>query len=141
MLLWRTPDMPNSSSTLMAFSPLSPSCATPSINAVSAVMGSPFHAAANSCAVIPATCAIFSRSAPPLATNVLIVLSVCVMAVPPASACIPTDDIAADNASICGSDNPASRPADAMRVDISVICDSVVAKLLPSATIVEPSRS
>ena len=44
------------------------------------------------------------------------------------------------DASICGSDNPASRPADAMRVDISVICDSVVAKLLPSATIVEPSR-
>ena len=63
------------------------------------------------------------------------------MAVPPASACIPTEDIAADSARISVSDNPAIVPADASLVAISVISDSVVAKLFPRATIVDPSLS
>ena len=62
------------------------------------------------------------------------------MAVPPASASIPTEDMEAARAMISASVKPARVPADARRVAISVISDSVVAKELPRPTITAPSR-
>ena len=49
------------------------------------------------------------------------------MAVPPASASMPTLDMAAERASISGSVRPANLPAEAKRVAMAVISDSVVA--------------
>ena len=99
-----------------------------------------FQRFANSRADIPATDANSSRSSPPFATAFSISVIVCVIAVPPASASMPTEDIAAASAMISGSVNPANSPADARRVAIATISASVVAKLLPRPTITEPRR-
>ena len=63
------------------------------------------------------------------------------IAVPPASALIPTEVIAVANANISVSVNPATVPADAKRVAINAISSSCAAKLFPRSTIVEPSLS
>ncbi len=57
---------------------------------------------------------------------------------PPASASIPTDDNAAAKPTMSPSVMPICFPAPAKRKPISVISDSVVAKLLPKSTIAEP---
>ena len=77
---------------------------------------------------------------PPEVTAFSMAVRVWVMAVPPASASMPTEDSAADSPMIWASVSPASVPAEAKRLAILVISLSLVAKLLPNATIVEPSR-
>ena len=57
---------------------------------------------------------------------------------PPASASIPTEDKAAANPTMSPSDIPICLPAPASRKPISVISDSVVAKLFPKSTMAEP---
>ena len=59
-------------------------------------------------------------------------------AVPPASASMPTEEIAAEMPMISGALMPACVAVAAIRCDISAILLSVVAKLLPSATITAP---
>ena len=98
------------------------------------------HAVVNSSALMPATRAKVSRVSPPLLAARSMALSVWVMAVPPASASMPTELIAVASARICASLMPASLPAEASLVAISSISLSVVAKLLPSATSDEPRR-
>ena len=141
ILLWRMPVRPRSSSTSTALSPCSSRLPSPRINAVRAPSASVFHISANESADIPATSAKLCKESSPVATAFSMALSVCVMAVPPASASMPTEDIAAASAMICGSVNPASLPPEARRVPICVISDSVVAKLLPRSTITAPRRS
>ena len=140
ILLCRMPVRPRSSSTRTVLSPCSSSLPSPPIKEVRALMASFFHAEENSSEDIPAIRANSARSSPPFATAFSMALSVWVMAVPPASASMPTEDIAAARAMISGSVSPASLPADARRVPIATISDSVVAKLLPRSTMTEPSR-
>ena len=63
------------------------------------------------------------------------------MAVPPASASMPTEDMEAARARISVEDSPAIVPADARRVAMAMMLASSVAKLLPKSTIAEPSLS
>ena len=145
ILLCLTPFIPNFPRVAETLPPSSFTVASPLIKSCKAATGLVFHVSAKLCADTPATLAINSRSSvvPSLksATAVLIEVRVCVMAVPPASAWIPTELIAAASARISVSDSPTIVPADASLVAISVISDSVVAKLFPRATIVDPSLS
>ena len=90
---------------------------------------------------MPAKEAKPSKCFPLLNTSVLILLQTLDMLEPPASALIPTEDIAAEKAKISDSDIFTKEPVPASRSAISVISDSVVAKLLPKLTMVEPKRS
>ena len=135
----RIPESPNSSNTEIVSSPFSFIFPSPPMKALIASIGSLPHISANSEADTPAIFANVSRSSPPADTALLIAVIVWVIAVPPASALMPTEDIAVDNARISCSDNPATVPADARRVAISTISRSVVAKLLPRSTMVLPS--
>ena len=139
MLDWLTPVSPRSVRVRTALSPCSFSRPRPEMKEVRAETASCSHASANSSAVMPLSSAYFSSVSPPLATAFSMPLSVWVMAVPPASASMPTEDMAAASARIWGSLRPARVPADASRVAIRVISASVVAKLLPKSTMTEPS--
>ena len=141
MLDCRTPERPSSSNTRVALSPCSPSPPSPAINAWTAVMASLSQVFAKPDADIPAMRANSSRFSPPSATAFSMAVRVWVIAVPPASASMPTEDMAVAKAIICDSVSPASVPAEARRVAISVISASVVAKLLPRPTMTEPRRS
>ena len=87
----------------------------------------------NSLALMPAKEAKPSKCFPLLNTSVLILLQTLDMLEPPASALIPTEDIAAEKAKISDSDIFTKEPVPASRSAISVISDSVVAKLFPQA--------
>ena len=121
------PLSPNSSKTKTAFSPFSSKLPKPLINACSASIGRFPHISAKLVADIPATLANFSKSLPPRATAVSIALNVCVIAVPPASASIPTEDMAAANASVSASVKLAILAPAASRLVIETISASVVA--------------
>ena len=137
--------MPRSSRIAFTFSPESFMRLRPSMNDCTALTGSFSHASANSCALMPVTLEMSSSAsvAPSLkfATLFPMLVSVWDMAVPPASASIPTEDMEAARARISVDDNPAIVPADARRVAIAMILASSVAKLLPRSTIAEPSLS
>ena len=60
---------------------------------------------------------------------------------PPASASMPTEDRAPEKDMISASVMPTCAPAPAMRILMSTISFSVVARLLPRSTMVAPSRS
>ena len=62
------------------------------------------------------------------------------IAVPPASASMPTEESAVAMAMICGSVSPTTAPVEASRVAMDTMSASVVAKLLPKSTMEEPSR-
>ena len=83
---------------------------------------------------------ISPKAPAPLDAAVSMADSVCVMAVPPASASIPTELIAVANPSISWLVRPASVPDDASLFVIMMMSDSVVAKLLPRAVTELPKR-
>ena len=95
---------------------------------------------ANSSDDSPATVANFCRSSPPAATADSIADSVWVIAVPPASASIPTEDIAVARPRISWLVKPANVPEAAKRLAMLTMSDSVVAKLFPRATTELPNR-
>jgi hypothetical protein len=114
---------------------------SPTTTELSALAGSVCHASTNSSAPMPAVCAKSSTSSPPFCTAASMPIMVLLMAVPPAAASMPTEDSAVARASVWCSVMPTCTPAPAIRSDMSTISDSVVAMLLPSATIEEPSWS
>ena len=129
---------PSSNRTKFKFSP--PFCASfiPNNTACIAPAASVSHAFLNCSALIPAVCAhtfIFSL---PNATLLSISDMIVDIAVPPASASIPTLERLADIASIWSSVIPICVPAPAIRIAIFIISASVVAELFPSATSVSP---
>ena len=134
----RTSVSPSASSTDTADIPDPSSFPRPLMNSATAPTASLRHAEANSFADIPAIFAKLSTFFEPVSTSVSMVLSSFEKAEPPASASMPTDESAVATASICGSVSPTTSPVEASRVAIATISASVVAKLLPSATIDEP---
>ena len=110
------------------------------MNRVKAPAASSLKAVSNSLAVKPATEAYFLRSLLPVSTAICTLDMNLLMEVPPISAEIPTEDMAAAKARICDSLIPRFVPAEASLMDISTISLSVVAKLLPRATTAEPRR-
>ena len=130
--------MPISSSTAMALSPSSSSLDSPTMNDWNAAAGSLYHRALNCCPVIPATLPKSSSASPPVAEATSILISALEKAEPPICASIPTEDSAAAKPSTCASVRPTCLPAPAMRCAISMMGFSVVAKLLPRSTSVEP---
>ena len=118
--------------------PLSTAPSMPVSTAESASTGSPFHAAANSSALMPAVSAHVARPSEPVATSLSIWLMMVEMAVPPASALMPMDVSAVDRPRMSASLMPTWWPAAATLMAMSETADSVVAKLLPRATMVEP---
>ena len=134
----RTSLMPISSRTAMADSPLSSRLESPTINASKAAAGSDSNSVLNCCPVIPHTMANPSRASPPVAQATSILMSALENAEPPISASIPTEDSAVAKPRTWASVRPTCLPAPASRCAISMIGFSVVAKLLPRATIVEP---
>ncbi|MNW50215.1 hypothetical protein D3C74_276620 [compost metagenome] len=137
----RIPVIPSSVRIAFTDSPSAPALPKPMTNDSNAAPASSRQAVWNAEEVIPAVLANKSRVSPPVSTLAPIRFIVIDMAEPPASASIPTDDIAADMPMICPSDKPICTPAPARRIDIAIISASVVAKLLPSPTSVEPSLS
>ena len=136
----RMPVMPSSVSTALVDMPICSVCERPSTKAVSASAGRVSHIVANCSADMPDTCANSSRDSPPSSTALPMRFIVVDMAVPPASASMPTDDIAAAMPRISPSESCACAPAPARRIDMSTISDSVVAKLLPRPTTEAPRR-
>ena len=99
------------------------------------------NASLNSLLLIPDTSAKLFKESPPFVAARFILESKVENAVPPASASIPTLDNAPEKDMICASVILTCEPAPAIRIDMSTISDSVVARLFPSATTVEPSLS
>ena len=96
------------------------------------------NAVLKSSALIPATSANCSNESPPCSTASCILDITVDIADPPASASIPTLDNAPAKPSICASLMSTCFPAPASRSPISTISDSVVARLFPSETTVDP---
>ena len=129
---------PSSFRTAMALMPSSSSLDSPFMKAMNPAAGSLCHRARNSSSVMPATRAKSSSASPPSTAATSIILSALLMAVPPAWASRPTDDSAAAKPRIWLSVSPTCLPAAASLSAISIMEPSVVAKLLPSSTTVEP---
>ena len=138
------PVMPNFIKIASIFAPCSRAVLRPLIKACKASAGFSFQAFWNSSDVVPATLAIKARSsAESLVVNetaLPIAVRVCVIAVPPASASIPTELIAVARPRISGAVRPANLPPAAKRLVISTMSRSVVAKLLPKSTTDDPNR-
>ena len=100
-----------------------------------------FHAAANSSEDILAVFAHVARFSSLSATDLSISLMTVEMAVPPASALMPSDVSAPARPSTSALDSPIDLPAPAILMAIAEMSDSVVARLLPKPTIVDPNRS
>ena len=122
-------------------SPSAPALARPCTNASRPAAESSDHSFANSSLDMPATSAKPARDSPPSRTAASIFFMPIVMAVPPASASMPTEDMAAARPSTSPSVRPSCAPIPDRRIPIAMISPSVVAKLLPRPTRVEPSRS
>ncbi|MPM81548.1 hypothetical protein SDC9_128602 [bioreactor metagenome] len=133
--------IPRSSKVATTLPPERLICPNPSINAAKAFEGSCFHIAENCSAVKFATLAKSPSPSEPVATMTSNCFTNLEMALPPASASMPREEIVVAMANICGSVNPTKSPAAANLEDISTISDSVVAALFPSSTMVEPNRS
>ena len=130
--------IPNSSITETVSPPLSLTPSKPLSKAIRASSGLDFQAFENSSADIPEILANFSTSSPPEITAVLTFCITLDIEVPPDSALIPSDDIAPAKPNTADSLIPTSLPVPASLKPKLVISDSVVAKLLPTATIAEP---
>ena len=150
ILLWRIPDIPSSSSMAKVSPPSSRRFDSPVMKLCKASIGLVFHACANSSALCPAILANSLRfsfsfsvasSFEKSLTAACMFLKVVAIAVPPASASMPADDMAAASANISCVVNPEILPADVRRVAILVISDSEVAKLFPRSTTTDPSLS
>ena len=126
---------------VVKFLPSSLESDKPLMNKSRALIGSSFQAFANSLEDTPAAFANLPSSLPDSPTAPSIFLSTIVIAVPPASASIPKDDIVADNATICASVIPTWLPCAANRIAMDMISDSVVAIVLPSPTTELPNLS
>ena len=113
-------------------------CPIPLTKLSSAAIASLCHAAAKSAADMPATRAKLSSSSPPPSTALLMCCMVRLMALPPASALMPREDMVALRPMTWALVSPSRLPVPARRWAISAISDSVVAQLLPSATITLP---
>ncbi len=87
---------------------------------------------------MPAIVANCCRCPPPFATSVAILVITREIAVPPASASMPTDANAFEIPSTCGTVKPAAAPAAEIRCAIASISCSVDAPKLPNATTAEP---
>ena len=96
------------------------------------------HSVLNCCAVIPATLPKSSNASPPVSEATSILTNALEKAEPPICASMPTEDSAAAKPNTCASVRPTCLPAPAMRCAISMMGFSVVAKLLPRSTSVEP---
>ena len=137
----RMSDRPMSSRTAIALRPSDSMLPRPWINWMMAPAASSSKAAANSAADIPATSANCSSPSPPCWTASDILEIRVENAEPPASASMPTEDRAPEKDMISASVMPTCAPAPAMRILMSTISFSVVARLLPRSTMVAPSRS
>ena len=133
--------IPSSSRVTIALPPFLSISARPPRKASIALTGSVSHCVANSSALMPETEANCSRLSPPFATDASSFDMNVDIDVPPASALIPTFAMAAPRAKIACSLNPAVAPAPLNLCASSMICDSVDAPSLPSATNAEPSLS
>ena len=100
----RIPDTPNDSSTSLTFPPLSFTCFRPLRTSSKASTGRLLNALANSPALTPAALANLPKFSPPDITAFCIFVITCVIALPPASASIPTVLIAAANPNTSASD-------------------------------------
>jgi hypothetical protein len=87
--------------------------------------GSVFQSAENALFVMPETRAKSSSALLPVSTATCIWIMALLNAVPPPSASNPTEESAVANPRICGCVSPTCEPAEARRVDMSRICDSV----------------
>ena len=130
--------MPSFSSVTFMSSPESLVRFKPSTNASMASIGRFFQASANWPALMPATRAYSPTTLEPLATFLEISWMMRVIAEPPASALMPSEDIAPDMPKISACENLAAVPAPARRRAIAEISFSVVARWLPRSTMVEP---
>ena len=134
----RMPVMPSSESVSFMSAPASLLSWMPCSSAVKAVVAFSRHAVANCSADIPAASANACNWSPPEETALPIFTSVWLIAEPPISALMPSEDMAPDRPRISALDIPACVPADAKRCAMAETSDSVVAMLLPMATMVEP---
>ena len=137
----RISDSPISSKVLIADPPFLFMLSSPLIKLMIALAASSSNAFLNSSALIPATEANCSNCSPPFCVARFIFEIKLEKAVPPASASIPTEDSAPENDMIWASVKPTWCPAPAILIAMSTISDSVVARLFPSATMVDPSLS
>ena len=113
----------------------------PLTTAVSAPAESFSQACLNSAALMPAVSAHSRSCSPPFCTDASMLIMVFESAVPPASALMPTEENAADRPMMSASLMPTWAPAPAILMPKLTTSASVVAILLPSATIEEPRRS
>ena len=134
----RIPVTPNDASTSLTLPPLSFTFLRPLRTNPSASTGRLLKALANSPALTPAALANLPKFSPPDITAFCIFVITCVIALPPASASIPTVLIAAANPNTSASDILVCLPIPESRCDISTIDFSLVAKLFPNSTNVEP---
>ncbi|CCY18311.1 unknown [Eubacterium sp. CAG:786] len=123
-----------------ALLPLRSVSLSPFVKAESALSASLLNSSLNASCERFATLAKSSSPAP-VSTASCKDLSILDIAEPPASASIPSDESAVAAAIIWGSERPVSSPVEASRKPMLTISASVVAKLLPRSTTVDPSRS
>ena len=90
----RMPVIPSSARTPLVVMPCDSTPDSPLMNASSAIAGSLFQAAENCSADMPDTCANRDSDSPPSSTALPMRFIVCDMAEPPASASMPTEDMA-----------------------------------------------
>ena len=134
----RIPLIPKLSKTSFTFPPLFFTFSKPLSTISNACTGLSLKALANSFVLTPAVLANAANSFPPPITAFCILVMVCVIALPPASASIPTVLIAAAKPNTSASVILVCFPIPDKRCDISTIAFSFVAKLFPNSTIVEP---
>ena len=130
--------MPRSSSIWLMLPPECVAASMPTSTAESAPTASLPQASTNSSTDMFAVCAHVLTEPAFVATALSMLDMMVEMAVPPASASMPMDDSAVARPSTSASDSLIDFPAPAMRMAMCEMSASVVAKLLPRATMVEP---
>ena len=130
--------MPRSSSIWDMFPPDWTAPSMPTSTADRAPTASLPQACLKSAADMLAVCAHVSMDEAFVATSLSMVAMMVEMAVPPASASMPMDDSAVARPSTSASVSPIDLPAPAILMAMWLMSASVVAKLLPRATMVEP---
>ena len=132
---WRSSVTPSSASVSLRSPPFALTLPKPSMTRSKVPVTSVCHAALNCSTDIPATSAHVCKVLPLVETDMPISFMVLLNAEPPACASRPRDAAAAATPKISAWDMPACVPADAIPCDMAEILLSVVAMLLPSATI------
>ena len=114
---------------------------SPCTNCMNVPAASWLNAVLNCSAVMPAMVAYFLRSSEPVSTATFMLTMAFEKAVPPAPASRPSDDSPPAMPKISACVMPTCDPAAPIACAKATIFDSVVARLLPSSTVTDPSRS